>query len=294
MKYLSLTLLCLLLIPVAAQAKTNVFACEPEWGALAKEIGGDDVDVTIATSAHQDPHHIKAKPSLLAAMRKADLAFCNGASLEVGWLPVLRQKAAGPDTVFLYAADYVNKLDIPAKVDRAMGDVHPDGNPHIVSDPRNMLAVAGVLADKLAEIDPEHAQGYEGRSATFQKNWQSLIAGWKQQASGLNGANVVVYHTLWRYMLNWLGVNDVASLEPKPGIPPTASHLEEVLKAVQGKKVTAILVAPYEDEKAAEWLSGKTGIPVVHLPFTVGGDDKADTLEHLYDETIRLLSEASS
>lgn len=226
-------------------------------------------------------------------MRKADLAFCNGASLEIGWLPILQQKAASPDTVFLYAADSVEKLDVPAKVDRAMGDVHPEGNPHIVTDPRNIVAVAGALADKLAAIDPANAQAYQARLESFRQTWQGLIKGWEQQVGGLKGANVVVYHTLWRYMLNWLGVNSVASLEPKPGIPPTASHLDEVLKAVQGKNVKAILVAPYENEDAAKWLSEKTGIPVVHLPFTVGGDNKSDTLPHLFDSTIGLLSGVS-
>lgn len=281
------------LVPAAAQAKTNIFACEPEWGALAQEISGDAVDITIATTAQQDPHHVKAKPSLLAAMRKADLVFCNGASLEVGWLPVLQQKAAGSNTVFLYAADYVNKLDVPTKVDRSMGDVHPDGNPHIVTDPHNIAVVADVLADKLAQVDPSNAQNYKNRLAAFKQNWQILMNEWTKSASGLNGVNVVVYHTSWRYMLNWLGMADIASLEPKPGIPPTASHLDDVLKAVQGKKVKAILVSPYENEQAAKWLSEKTGISIVYLPYTVGGNDKADTLEHLFDETIRLLNGAA-
>lgn len=293
MKKLILTLVCVFSFPALAQAKTNVFACEPEWGALAKEIGGDDVDVTIATTAHQDPHHVSAKPSLLAAMRKADLVFCNGASLEVGWLPILQQKAASPDTVFLNAADYATKLDVPAKVDRAMGDVHPDGNPHIVTDPRNIAAVATVLADKLAEVDPATAKAYRDRAASFQQNWKRLIVGWQQQAASLKGANVVVYHTNWNYLLHWLGINTIASLEPKPGIPPTTAHLEEVLAAVQGKPVAAILVSPFDNEQAADWLHEKTGIPVIHLPYTVGGDEAANSLESLYSQTIRLLNGAT-
>ncbi|MCB1839523.1 MAG: zinc ABC transporter substrate-binding protein [Rhodospirillales bacterium] len=293
-KLILLSFTSLVLVPAIAEAKTDIFACEPEWGALAKEIGGDDVDVTTATTASQDPHHIKAKPSLLAAMRKADLVFCNGASLEVGWLPVLRQKAAGPKTTFLYAADYVEKLDVPAKVDRAMGDVHPDGNPHIVTDPRNISAVANALADKLAEVDPANAGGYKDRLAAFQAKWSGLISGWEKQAADLKGADVVVYHASWAYLLNWLGMNHVASLEPKPGIPPTAAHLEEVLASVKGKKIKAILVSPYDNAQAAEWLNEKTGIPIVHLPFTVGGDDTADSLENLYSETIRLLEGTGS
>lgn len=294
LKRFLLTLLCLLLVPVTAQARPNVFACEPEWGALVKEIGGEGVDVSIATTARQDAHHASAKPSLLAAMRKADLVFCNGASLEIGWLPVLQQKAAGPDTVFLYAADHVEKLDIPAKIDRAMGDVHPDGNPHILLDPHNIAAVADAVAERLEIIDPENAQGYKTRLAVFQENWQRMTTEWERQGSGLKGTDVVVYHVNWAYLLRWLGMNSAAALEPKPGIPPTASHLEDVLASMQGRTVRAILVAPYENEQAAQWLSKKTGIPVVRLPYTVGGTDRADTLEHLFDETIRLLNEASS
>ncbi|OIN86888.1 MAG: hypothetical protein AUJ12_04575 [Alphaproteobacteria bacterium CG1_02_46_17] len=286
MKYFITSFLCLLVLPLAAQAKVNIFACEPEWGALAQEIGGDQVDVTVAASARQDPHHIKAKPSLLAAMRKADLVFCNGASLEAGWLPVLQENAARPDTVFLFVADYVTKLGVATKVDRSMGDVHPDGNPHLVTDPRNIMRMAPVVADRLAAIDPAHAAEYQDRASAFHSRWQSLIAGWGKKAASLQGQNVVVYHEGWAYLLDWLKIRQVAALEPKPGIPPSASHLQDVLKSVEGKQIKAILVSPYQNPKAAEWLSEKTGIPVVGLAYTVGGNDRADTLEHLYDDTI--------
>ncbi len=285
--------------PVRAQDKLNVFACEPEWAALAGEIGGEAVIVHTASTARQNVHFLRARPGLLAAMRKADLVFCNGASLEAGWLPLLVQKA-GRATVqpgksgYFLAADHVNMRNIPARVDRAMGDVHPEGNPHILLDPANIRVVAAALADRLAMIDPYHADAYRRNLARFDKGWTVALAGWNRQASGLKGMKVVVYHTGWDYLLGWLGIESVASLEPKPGIPPTLSHLETVLAAVKDRDIRAILVAPFEDPEAAQWLSGKTGIPVVYLPYTVGGNARADTLENLFTETLRLLREASS
>lgn len=298
MRFIIAIIVLLAAVPAHAQSKINVFACEPEWAALAEEIGGEIVEVYKASTAAQNVHFLRAKPSLLAAMRKADLVFCNGASLEVGWLPLLLQKAGGPDVQpgkpgYLLAADQVDKLDVPVKVDRSMGDVHPEGNPHVVLDPRNILTVAGVLTDRLAVIDPQNAETYHQNLSRFRSRWQSSMTEWRQEAGGLKGMKVVVYHTSWAYLLNWLGMNAVASLEPKPGIPPTASHLENVLSSVKGGGVKAILVAPFEDPKAAAWLSEKTGIPVINLPFTVGGNDKADNLEHLFTETIRLLQETS-
>lgn len=296
MKYLVLFLALLLVFPVKAHAKVNIFACEPEWGALAEEIGGDDVEVTVATNARQDVHHIRAKPSLMAAMRKADLVFCSGAALESGWLPVLLRKAGGPDVQqetigWLMASDYVDKRDIPDHVDRSMGHIHPEGNPHIQLDPRNIVIVARVLADRLFILDQDHAADYAARLAAFETRWTGLIAAWEQQAAPLRGQSVVVYHKGWSYLLGWLGMNAAASLEPKPGIPPTASHLEEVLQAVKGQNIKAILVAPFENEKAAQWLSEKSGIPILHLPYTVGGSAQASTLESLFNETIALLEE---
>lgn len=298
MRYL-IAILLIAAFPAQAQAKMNVFACEPEWGTLAQEIGGAAVEVYIASTAAQNIHFLRAKPSLLAAMRKADLVFCNGASLEIGWLPVLLQKAGGPDVQpgkpgYLLAADQVEKMDVPVKTDRSMGDVHPDGNPHILLDPANILAVAEILTGRLATVDPANAAAYRQNLSAFKNRWQVTMAEWEQQATSLKGMKVVVYHTSWAYLLNWLGIEAVASLEPKPGLPPTASHLESVLASVKGGDVKAILVAPFENPEAAEWLSGKTGIPVVHLPYTVGGSEKADSLEHLFAETIRLLRGASS
>jgi zinc/manganese transport system substrate-binding protein len=284
----------LLMICSPAFAKVNIFACEPEWGALAKEIGGNLVEITTATNAQQDVHHIRAKPSLLAAMRKADLVFCTGASLEIGWLPILIKKAGGPDVQpetmgWLMAADYVDKLEVLHNVDRSMGHIHPEGNPHIQLDPNNISIVADVLGERLTLLDEANTSIYEQNLAQFQNRWNAQVKSWETQAASLKGQQVVVYHNAWAYLLKWLGMNVVATLEPKPGVSPTALHLETVLNNVRGKKVAAILVAPYESEGAAKWLVDKSGIPVVNMPFTVGGNERANTLSGLFDETVRLL-----
>lgn len=287
----------LLLCPKMAQAAVNVFACEPEWGALAREIGGDGVKVTIATSGTEDPHHVRAKPSLLAAMRKADLVFCTGAGLEAGWLPVLMQQAAGASVQpgqpgYLVATDFIALLDKPQNIDRAMGDIHPEGNPHIQADPQNFPIIARALAERLAVINPAQADIYKAELAEFDSRWQSSLGKWSADAASLRGVPVVVYHDGWAYMLRWLGMKKIASLEAKPGVPPTPTHLQIVLAAARSSGVKLILLTPFDNDDAAKWLSGQTGAQIVRLPFTVGGTGEADTLEALFGQTISLLKGA--
>ena len=297
MKKLSLIILSLGLLiaaPTSAFAKVNIFTCAPEWGALAQEIGGDKIDVYIASKANQDIHHMRAKPSLLAAMRKADLVICSGASLEVGWLPILLNKAGSSQVQegsigSIMASDYVERLDVMQSADRSMGHVHPEGNPHVHLDPNNILIVSKVIAERLSEIDDSNAGLYQANFKSFEGSWKQAMSQWKNQARDLKGKQVVVYHKSWTYLLNWLGMDTVASLEPKPGIPPTASHLKKVLNDIKGKNVTGILVAPFENDKAAKWLSEKSNIPIIHLPFTVGGNAQAKGLDSLFDETIKQL-----
>jgi len=285
--------------PTSAFAKVNVFACEPEWAALSKEIGGDLVNVYTATKAHQDVHHMRAKPSLLAAMRKADLVFCSGASLESGWLPILLQKAGGPDVQqntmgWLMAFDFVRKLEVMDEpADRSMGHVHPEGNPHVHLNPHNILEIADFLTERLFLIDQSNGATYEANLSAFTHRWKKAIVAWEEKGAKIKGSNIVVYHKSWAYLTDWLGLNIIASLEPKPGLPPTTAHLESLLQSLKGKKVQAILVAPFENDKAALWLSKRTNIPVLHLPYTIGGRDNAQTLEQLFEETLSMLSQVS-
>ena len=286
-------LIALLAFPFQAKAEVNIFACEPEWAALAKEIGGDNVTVFSATRGTQDPHHISAKPSLLAGIRKADMVFCTGAGLEAGWLPVLMQSAGANlqpgQPGYMMASDSVGLMGKPKSVDRSMGDIHPEGNPHIQTDPRNMVSVARSFSDRLIQIDPANATSYKSRLLSFESMWGALIGNWTESARSLKGKAVITYHESWMYLLNWLGMKQVTTLEVKPGIPPTASHLETVLQSAKANNVNMILLSPFDNDQAAEWLSEKSGARIVRLPFTVGGSAKANDLKSLYDETINLL-----
>jgi len=289
-------LFCAALAP-PAHAALRVFACEPEWGALLNELAGDKVVVDVATTALQDVHVIEAKPSLIAKVRRADLLVCTGAELEIGWLPqLIRQSgntklASGPNA-FLAAAQ-VTTLEKPAALDRAHGDVHPDGNPHVQMDPRRMLVIAQRLSARLVEIDPGNAVTYKARMADFQTRWLAAIERWQQKAAPLRGRKVVVHHISWVYLWDWLGMEQIGALEPKPGVPPTSGHLASLIDTTKNHDTLAIVHAAYKDGKASEWLSGRTGVPVVTLPFTVGGDAESSDLFSLFDSTIDKLLEAA-
>jgi zinc/manganese transport system substrate-binding protein len=289
-------LLALASLPARA---LNVLACEPEWGALARELGGSAVEVTVATTAQQDPHQIQARPSLIARTRNADLVVCTGAELEVGWLPVLLQQSGNakvqPGQAGNFAAaDHVRKLQVPGSVDRSQGDVHAAGNPHIQTDPRNIALVAAALGARLQQIDPPHAGEYARRQAEFARRWQEAIARWTQQAAPLKGTAVVSQHSGFPYLYDWLGLKEVAVLEPKPGVEPSVSHLQQVLSSLKATPARMTLYAAYQDPRASDWLSRSAGIPAVKLPFTVGGSEGAKDLFGLFDDTIaRLLAAAA-
>ncbi len=277
-----------------AEASVRIFACEPEWAALATEIGGDDVSIYTATHALQDPHHIQARPSLIARMRRANLVIATGAQLEIGWLPVLLRQSANPavqpgQAGNLAAADYVQKLDVPTRIDRAQGDIHPGGNPHIQTDPHNIAIVAGVLLHRLQQIDSDHADAYQKRYNDFMSRWKQAMQAWQQQAAPLRGMRMLVYHKGWAYMMRWLGLVEADALEPVPGVPPTTSHLSSLLAKLKQQPAAMIIYAAYQDPRAAEWLARRANIKAVKLPFTVGGTDAATDLFGLYDDTIHRL-----
>jgi zinc/manganese transport system substrate-binding protein len=287
-----------LLLALPAQAALRVFACEPEWGALAQELGGDLVDVTVATSALQDPHQIQAKPSLIARTRNADLVVCTGAELEIGWLPVLLQQAGNakvqPGQPGHFAtADAVRKLEVPTQLDRSQGDVHAAGNPHIQTDPRNIAQVATALAARLQQVDPPHAADYARRASDFSQRWQQAMARWNARAAPLKGLPVVSQHKGFVYLYDWLGMKEVAVLEPKPGVEPSAAHLQGVLATLKGTPARMVIHAAYQDPRPSEWLSKNAGIPAVKLAFTVGGTPGAKDLFGLFDDTLSQLLPAA-
>ena len=289
--------LLLALTAPMAQAAIKVLACEPEWGALVHELAGDKASVYVATNGLQDPHHIQARPSLVAAARNSDLLVCTGAELEVGWLPLLVRQS-GNDAIqpgkpgYFEAASHVRKLEVPERLDRADGDVHAAGNPHIQTDPRNIALVAAPLARRLAEIDPANAATYQARLADFQSRWKAAIARWEQQAAPLRGTPIVVQHKAFPYLEQWLGLVQVAALEPKPGVEPTSSHLSAVLAGLKAQPAKMIVRAAYNDGRGSEWLAERTQLPIVVLPFTVGGDEQAKDLFTLFDDTVQRLLKA--
>jgi zinc/manganese transport system substrate-binding protein len=281
-----------------AFAALNVFACEPEWAALAQELGGDKVSVYSAVTPLQDPHRIEARPSLIARIRSADLVICSGSELEVGWLPLLFTQS-GNDRIqpgspgYLEASQFVVKLEVPKVIDRALGDIHPAGNPHIHLDPRNIAKVAEVLSGRLGEIDHANGDFYRKRFDDFSKRWQEAMQRWQQQAASLKGVPVVVYHKDMSYFINWSGMREAGSLEPKPGIPPTPSHLAQLVEQMKRAPAKVVVYSPYNNPNAAQFLSEQAHIPVTLLPFTVGGTEKAKDLFGLFDDTIdRLLKTA--
>lgn len=274
-----------------AYANLNVFACEPEWGALSGEIGGDKVSVYTATTGAQDPHQIQARPSLIAKARSADITVCDGAELEIGWLPMILQQAnnskiaVGQSGAF-EATGYVHLLEQPSRLDRAEGDIHAAGNPHIQTDPRMMLPVAKALAARFSQLDAANASTYASRLADFGKRWNAALAKWTAQAAPLRGVNIAVQHHAWIYMENWLGLHEVVPLEPKPGVPPSSGYLAEVLQKLQATPAKFTIRAAYEDDRPSAFISEHAGIPAVTLPFTVGGTDGAKDLFGLYEDTI--------
>ncbi len=252
------------------------------------------ITVHSATTGLQDPHRIEARPSLIARARNADLLICTGMGVEVGWLPILLRES-GNDKIqpgqpgYLEAGDYVEKFDIPKRLDRADGDIHPQGNHHIQGDPRNVLRVADVLAKRLAQLDPAHEAYFQARHESFSDRWSQAIKRWEKKAAPLKGLAFVEHHRAWPYLSRWLGLREGAALEPKPGIEPTVAHLTSVLATLQREPARMIVRSSYNNGRASEWLSERTKLPVVVLPTTVGGDENAKDLFSLFDDIIERL-----
>ena len=287
-KILATLLLGLFTLP--AFARLQVFACEPEWGSLLQELAGDKVEVSVGTTALQDVHQIDAKPSLIARVRKANLLVCTGAELEIGWLPQLIQQSGNHQVAdglgYFMAASQITTLEKPSQVDRAQGDVHPEGNPHFQLDPYRVLKIADGLSARLAQVDPSNAATYQQRLADFTTRWQAAIKRWETRAAPLKGRRIIVHHVSWIYLEQWLGMTEAGALEPKPGVPPTSAHLSSLISTAKEQGVYAIISAAYQDPKPAQWLSERTGLPVLVLPYTVGGDAQSKDLFGLFDSTI--------
>ncbi len=282
----------------SAQAALNVLACEPEWGALVKEIAAEKATVYNATTALQDVHHIQARPSLISAARRADLLVCTGAELEVGWLPVLVRESGNPKIQpnaqgYFEVSRAVSLIEVPARLDRSDGDVHPQGNPHLQTDPRNIAKVAAALAERLAQLDAANAAGYKERYRSFAERWQGAIVRWEAKGASLKGLRVVEHHKAFTYLFRWLGVEPVAYLEPKPGLEPTTGHMAGLLEQQKSRPAKIVVRTSYNDPRASEWFAERAKVSAVMLPISVGGSSAAKDLFTWFDDLLdRLLKNA--
>lgn len=284
-------------LPQISRAQLNIFATVPEWGALAQMLGTDKVKVFVATTAQQDPHQIQARPSLLARARTADLLIATGAELEEGWLPVLQRDSGNPKIFpgqlgMLEASRYVQMLDLLSAPDRSMGHVHTSGNPHIQTDARNFIPIARAITERLIILDPAHTLHYQAQLQIFIATWSKNTERWQTQARPLAGVKVWVQHDAFRYMNEWLGLEQIGVLESVPGVDPSAAQLSAILKKQSEINARMVLAPVYLNQNATKWLSEKAKIPAVMLPFTVGGNADSRTLELFFDDTIRRLLEA--
>lgn len=278
-------------------ANINVFTCEPEWKSLVQELGGDKVSVFSATTGLQDPHQVQARPSLISKMSNADLLVCSGADLEIGWLPLLLRRASNSNIQvnkpgYFLAAEHVRLLGLPKVIDRSQGDVHAAGNPHVHTDPKNIRLIAKALVKRMKVIDPANADYYQKQADDFLIRWKKAVKKWKIQVKLLKGSKIIVQHASWDYLLDFVKLEQVATIENKPGIPVSSGHLHLLVKQFKHNAADVIIHAAYQNERSSTWLAKRTGIKSITLPFTVGGTANVTDLFSLYDETFRLLSNA--
>lgn len=281
-------------------AEVNVVTSVPDLAAITKEIGKDKVEVESLAKGYQDPHFVDAKPSYVLKLNRADLLIYNGLDLEIGWLPVLitgsrNSKITSPNADGnLDASTLINNvLEVPeVPVDRSMGDVHPRGNPHYLLDPRNGISVAKGIAQRLGKIDPGNSSFYDTNYQQFKERMVSEIAAWEQELSGLEDAEIITYHKLWAYFNDWTGLREVNTVEPKPGIPPSPSHVAELIKNAKSRNISFVLAANYYPEKTAKEVAAKIGTPFVRVPAMVDGTEEVKTYSDLFDVIVKRIRES--
>ena len=283
-----------------SKGKLQVVATLPELGDLARQVGGDLVEVSTIAKGTQDPHYLEAKPSFSVKLSRADLLVYSGLELEIGWLPLLVQGARNPKVIAggqgeLNASMALDRiLEVPTgNLDRSQGDIHPYGNPHYLLDPRNGLKVANLIADKLKQLDPANAAVYEQNRAAFEQKLKAKIAEWEKAAAPLRGLEVVGFHKMWEYLADWLGLKVVGYLENKPGIPASPQHKMELIKMMQEKKIPLILIATYNPPHDAEEVARQTGAKVATIPASVEGEPGVDSYFDMFDHIIKEMLAAS-
>ncbi len=300
MRRFRLALLLCGLTAIAASGNARaleVFACEPEWAALVR-ILLPEARLTVATDAGQDPHEVEARPSLIAALRRADAAVCTGAGLEAGWLPMLQSRAANRRVQpgqpgMIEMARFTRLIDPrPASLSPFAGDVHPEGNPHVHLDPGRWPELARGLGQALARLEPREAAAIELRTRAFEARWTERVRGWKARLAGASRVRLAVQHTTFAYFFVFARARIVADLEPKPGVPPTPGHLSATLTALRNEPPHAVWIASYQDARPARWLASQLGgVRLVTQPATVDQAADETALARWFDDLVGALAE---
>lgn len=282
---------------ISTQAKLKVVATLPDFAAVAREIGGDKVEVTTMAKPTEDSHFVDARPSFVVQLRTADVLIEGGAELEIGWLPPLLQNARNPKIATgqpgrVQAAQGIRLLGAPTTLTRAAGDVHAQGNPHFMIDPIIAKAVAQHIAQAFAAVDPPNAAFYEANYKKFETTINAKLQEWGAALLPFKGQPVAAYHESWVYFAHRFGFNIDIFLEPKPGIPPSPSHLAAVIEKMKAAKVKAILVEPYHNRKVAEKVAASTGAKVVDMAQFPGALPNTDTYVALIDALVSRVAAA--
>jgi len=297
MKKILLILFTILGSISAANAKLNVVATLPDFGSLAREIGGDKIDTVVLAKATEDPHFVDARPSFVVSLRNADVLIDGGAELELGWLPPLLQNARNPKIEVgkpgrVQASQGIRLMNVPTNVTRAAGDVHALGNPHFCADPIIAKAIAQHIAQSFAALDSPNAAFYDANYKKFEATINAKLQGWGAMMQEFQGQHVVAYHDSWPYFAHRFGISIDVFLEPKPGIPPSPSHLTDVIGQMKSQHVKAIIVEPYHDRRIAEKVARSTGAKVVEFSQFPGGIPNTDSYESLIDKLVSRLADA--
>lgn len=265
-----------LLAALPTFAKLNVVATTPDFGSIAKEIGGENIDLTVLAKPTEDPHFVDAKPSFIVKLNRADVLIEGGAELEIGWLPALLDQSRNAKIVpgapgHVSCSQGVHLLEVPSTLDRSRGDIHAAGNPHYMVDPVNARIAAGHIADAFCAQDAKNAAAYRANLKRLNDALDSKMAAWQKALAPFKGQQVVAYHNSWLYFGERFGLNIDLFLEPKPGVPPTPTHLAEVITKMRADNVHVIIVDPYLNRRTAETVAAKTDGIVVDVTQFPGG-----------------------
>jgi len=278
----------LFLLPISLFAHLNIAVSYPYIGAITKAIGGDHVKTIVLAKGNWDPHFIIPRPSLISKLRSADALIMNGAQLEIGWLPPLIKRANNPKVIpnaptFLNLSHQIELIQKPTSVDRSLGDVHPDGNPHFHLNPNNILTLAQSISNFLTNMDTQHGEIYRKNLQSFEQKWKAHLAQWQVRMKDRNGMKVIQFHDNLAYFNRAYGLQSIATIEPLPGIPPSSRHTLSLIGLIKEQGPCCILHDVYHSTNTAEYLAEKTGIKLIIMPHDIGALDSVDSLVGLFD-----------